>query len=247
MDTDAGGWRAGAEAPPARAVAAWAGGTVLVVAGILALVAWRPDLRDAILAEDRLVEWASVLACYAAFAVGVLRARGPEGRDLLLTAVAWAALVAGLDELSFGERLLGWEPPEVMGTRLDAVHDLLRIAKTGIAGVSGNPYLLAGAIGAAVLAASLLAGAGMVRRGARVRLGPEAALLVLALALAGAAQVADLKLQLLGARTLARLGAEEAMELGGALALLGFAVLRGPGRGGAGRRRNTVPFPARTH
>lgn len=222
---------------PHAGVLAVGAAVLAVVAGVVALAAARPDLHPLLMDEDRLVEWASVLAYYAAFGAAALRLREGGGRDLLLAGVAAFALLAALDELSFGERLLGWRPPEILGTRLDAAHDLLTIAKKAIAAQAERPYLLAGllAAGGALAAAAVLAV--LVRRGWRLRPGPEAWLVALAALLLAASQVADLKLEALGSRLLGRFGAEEAMEMGGGLALLGFALLRGGGPRSRGQAR----------
>ena len=223
-----------------------AAGISALAAGIVALAAVRPDLRPLLLDEDRLVEWGSVLAYYAAFGVAAVRLReGRVGRDLLLAAVAAFALLAALDELSFGERLLGWRPPEVMGTKLDGAHDLAMIAKKAILQHAERPYLVAGLLAAAVVAGAGVALAVLVRRGHRPRLGAEAWLLASAAAMLAAAQVADLKLQALGSRVLGPLGVEEVMEMGAGLALLGFALLRGaagraPGREGRRTKAGSV-------
>ena len=237
-------WRSGAEAavapPPHGAVVlAVAAGIVAAAACIVALAAARPDLRPLLLDEDELVEWGSVLAYYGAFGVAAVRLReGRVGRDLLLAAVAAFALLAALDELSFGERLLGWQPPEVMGTKLDGAHDLAMIAKKAILRWAERPYLVAGLLAAAAAAGAGAALAILARRGRRPRLGAEAWLLALAAAMLATAQAADLNLQALGSRVLGPLGAEEVLEMGAGLALLGFALLRGAERArGPGRRR----------
>ena len=218
-------------------------GVLAVATGIVALAAGRPDLRMLLLDEDRLVEWGSVLAYYAAFGVAAVRLReGRAGRDLLLAAVAAFALLAALDEFSFGERLLGWQPPEVMGTKLDGAHDVAMITKKAILRWAERPYLVAGLLAAAVAAGAGVALAILVRRGHGPRLGAEAWLLALAAAMLATAQIADLKLQALGSRVLGPLGAEEVLEMTAGLALLGFALLRG-GAGGApgrGRRQTKV-------
>lgn len=246
-----GGWPDAHWAP----VALWAVAVLALMAALMAAVHLRPGLRGALMEEDGPVEWASAIAFYAGFAVAAIGARAGPARDALLAFVAAFCLLATLDELSFGERLLGWSPPEVLGTRLDAAHDLLQIGKKAILTVTDRPYLAAAVLGGAALGAAAWGARALARRGVRLRPGSEGALLALAAAMLAVSQVPDLKLEALGSRVLGPLGAEEALELGAALAFLGFARLRtgAPGAAPAAARDRSstiraskaVPFSAR--
>lgn len=89
-------------------------------------VALRPD-SDA-MREDGPIEAASAMIFAAAAAIGFLRVfRGPDAA-VALTILSSAALLAALDELSFGARHLGWEPHRLAGVPIDGAHDLLAVA-----------------------------------------------------------------------------------------------------------------------
>ena len=78
--------------------------------------------------EDGPVEAASAMIFVVAAAAGFMRAAVARGRGgPLLTFLSVAALIAALDELSFGARHLGWEPHVLAGVPIDGVHDFLTI------------------------------------------------------------------------------------------------------------------------
>ncbi|MGQ0539800.1 MAG: hypothetical protein ACT4R6_12695 [Gemmatimonadaceae bacterium] len=86
------------------AAAAWVG-------GILALAQLRPDTYAALMQEDRVVEWWTVTLFFAAAAFrgwAAIIARRPG--DLV---VALFCLFVALEEMSWGQRLLGYTPPAV--------------------------------------------------------------------------------------------------------------------------------------
>ena len=84
------------------AFACWAG-------GMLALSHLHPDAYEALVQEDRLVEWWTFTLFAAAAAVGLPRAiRERRLGDLL---VALFCIAAAGEEISWGQRLVGYTPP----------------------------------------------------------------------------------------------------------------------------------------
>lgn len=195
-----------------------------------------PAAREAIFEEDRIVEWMTVLAFAATFVLGMRKLRSKARSDLLLMAITVLAGLATLDELSFGERILGWEAPRVLGTKLDAVHDLFRIGQKVIKQYSDVPYLIAGLGG--IIGGILIFGlvAWLRRRGWQLVLGPESALIGVAILCLAFAQGIDIDLRILRSNILKPLYVEEVLELGAGLLLFLFAMLRTNARLRATRR-----------
>jgi hypothetical protein len=90
---------------------------VLLMLSAVALRVWWPDAYFSLVAEDALVEWLSfvgyAIAAVLAAAVAVLLHR----RGMRLDALLWAGLVAGLvfvalEEITYGQRQLGFDGPE---------------------------------------------------------------------------------------------------------------------------------------
>lgn len=217
----------------------------VILAGAMASVAF-PGAREAIFEEDRVVEWLTVAAFAAAFVLGIRRMRTGEGRNLLLLAVTAFAGLAVLDELSFGERLLGWEAPRLFGTKIDAVHDLLRIAQKLILWNSDTPYLVALL---AVLILCALAGMlvlWLLRRGWRLAVGADVILVGAAILCLAFAQGIDVDLKTLYAPVLKPLYVEEVLELGAGLLLAAFMLL-GMRNGPPSRSAVTTPSVAGQH
>ncbi|GFE63737.1 hypothetical protein [Litoreibacter roseus] len=197
--------------------------TALIVISTGLSVEARLDLFE----EDRAVEWATVVIYLAAFGIGLwyylTRARG----DLLLISATIFALIATLDELSFGERIIGFEAPRVGQTKLDAVHDLASIAKRQLKATTDHHYLLGGFILLVLILIGLWVCRILVRRGWTLRFGPEALFLILGAALLAYAQAIDINLRILPLKELKALYVEEVFELGSGLCVMCFAGLRG--------------------
>ncbi len=206
-----------------------------VVLALLCTLA--PGLRPALLEEDRLVENLTAFFFFCGFFVTALRlALSREGHRATLALVCGLALLACLDELSFGERLFELSMPTVAGTKIDGLHDFVSLAV--------RRARAAGAVGlASVAAAALVAGAAAaavawrqrdrVARTWRAARGEPALTLVgLGAGLVAAAMVLDLHLfHVPGPPNLI----EEVFEMNAGLAML-FAGIS------AARRR--APDPA---
>ena len=208
----------------ARIVLAVATATIfcLVVLSV-AVPEWRPALFE----EDRGVEWGTVLCFAAAFAVGLWRILSGNRNDLLLVLAVLASGLAALDELSFGERFIGFDAPEVMGVKLDAVHDLLSLTKTALREATSRPYLVAGGIALVLVALSVVLLRGLSRRGWRIwDDGPRTALFGLAVVLVGGAQMIDTNLNFVPTETLETFYLEEILELAAGVLVLGMCLLR---------------------
>lgn len=92
-----------------------------------------PGWRSSLIAEDQLVENLTSLVCLVAFlgaAFQTSRLRRGSGRRLGIW-VAIAALIAFLDEVSFGVRFFGVSPIQMeSGYQVDGVHDVIGILKS---------------------------------------------------------------------------------------------------------------------
>ena len=189
-----------------------------------------PDSREFLFAEDRIVEWTTVFAYFAAALAGfrlfATKARG----DIVLLVVSAFAAIAVMEEISFGERILGFEAPRIGNTKMDALHDLLIVAKRGVKGISEHPYLVAAGVALMVAGLVIWICRALVRRGWTVRFGGEAVLLSLAVVLLAYAQAIDTNLRIVPHRLLKPLYIEEILELGAGLCLVFFVVLRDPRR-----------------
>ena len=190
-----------------------------------------PSARDAVFGEDRLVEWMTVVAFAAAFVLGVHKLRSRAPRDLFLMAVTILAGLAVLDELSFGERILGWEAPYILGTKLDAVHDLFRIGQKLIKQHSDYPYLVAGALGLAACSFIAVLVVWLRRFGWKLTLGAETVLIATAVVCLVVAQGIDINLRIIRSDILKPIYVEEILELGAGLLFLLFTHWRGTGFG----------------
>jgi hypothetical protein len=178
-----------------------------------------PGLADRVFAEDGVIETASALAFAAASAMAACRLRAGSGPRGWLAFAILAGLFGFLDELSFGERMLGFQPPVVGGVKIDAVHDLLELARSvAVAAMPGDAVLLAGLIGGLAL---LLVPIAWYARRVPVR---GMACLVGAIGCVLAAQVLDLKLSYLRHPMVSATNMEETLELVAGLLLAAFAA-----------------------
>jgi hypothetical protein len=82
-----------------------------IVVAALALAYWAPERYDALMEEDRAVEWATVVLFLVA---GIARAYAALRTHRVFDALvgAFCLFVAG-EEISWGQRLVGYTPPEV--------------------------------------------------------------------------------------------------------------------------------------
>ncbi|MEM7710271.1 MAG: hypothetical protein AAF264_05865 [Pseudomonadota bacterium] len=178
--------------------------------------------------EDRIVEWATVVAFAATGLFGLLTFWRSDRRNLVLLAVALIGWLGALDELSFGERVFQFEAPRILGAKVDSAHDLLLVARTAIYRLAGSyQYALA----AMLLVLGLAAGWGVVHAAmARGWTLGRRALLILPVAATAAvalAQTIDVSLDLIPYKMLQRLYVEEVLELAAGILLLGYVRLWG--------------------
>ena len=82
-----------------------------IVAGAFALARWAPDLYAALLQEDRTPEWWTV-GLFGAAGLARIRAAVRRRRAFDLLVALFCLFVAG-EEMSWGQRLLGYTPPDV--------------------------------------------------------------------------------------------------------------------------------------
>lgn len=98
-------------------------------AGLAVLSGLAPWLYD----EDGLIEWATALVFLAVFLLGTRRLLASAGTDRAASACLGFAtglgLVCFLDEISFGERLIGFVPPRLLDENIDGVHDVLAVLR----------------------------------------------------------------------------------------------------------------------
>ena len=113
----------------ARRMTLWAIATTALGTGCIALLAVGiPELRTFLLQEDGLIEM-STAVCLAGVMVaatwGIL-AKGPRVSFIMAVTLG---LIEFMDEISFGARLFGFQPPRLYGGgELDGLHDLLILA-----------------------------------------------------------------------------------------------------------------------
>jgi hypothetical protein len=194
-------------------------GTTAVVAVYAAI----PESRVPLVEEDRLLEYASVVLYAAAAAVGLALLASPL-RDRVPPA-AWAlpplALVAGLDEVDWGRRVLGIEMPELHGVQVDTSQRVVKLVLVVAEDAVGWLLYLGLAVAAALLALATYRRRDRVRAAARrFWASTSGRFLILWLALACAAIPVDRAIGVSDHLLLL----EETLELYAALAFL-FAML----------------------
>jgi hypothetical protein len=80
--------------------------------GLMALLVWRDyNLYSMLSYEDHVVEWTTVVFYLTSFAYGLLFAI--NNRRIGDGLIALYCLVAGGEEFSWGQRLMGWSPPKI--------------------------------------------------------------------------------------------------------------------------------------
>jgi hypothetical protein len=100
-----------AESPLRLGTPAWLlhAGALLWITGLLVLARVAPLEYNALVQEDRFIEWWTV-TLFAAAAIVRIRAAWPERRIFDLLVAAFCVFVAG-EEFSWGQRLFGFTPP----------------------------------------------------------------------------------------------------------------------------------------
>jgi hypothetical protein len=91
----------------------------ILAAGAIGLAAPHPRLYETLMSEDRIVEWLQFAAILAASGVFALTARAAWRRErrglaAVFALVAVAAFIVAGEEISWGQRILGLETPEVL-------------------------------------------------------------------------------------------------------------------------------------
>ncbi len=103
---------------PERVLRTYAGAATLVMMLLLAVYGAIPRLRHLLADEYRVIEALSALLYLSAAVIGfrAVRAAGYRPRTHLVVPVA--ATLGALEEMNFGERLLGLEMPTVAGVKV---------------------------------------------------------------------------------------------------------------------------------
>lgn len=184
----------------------------LITLGLAIVDLTFPLLGKTLVSEDHLVENLTAIAAFVAFGIALgryfqLRQSASKRMALALVAIA---LIVGLDEISFGHRLIGFQlPATAAGFQVDGVHDGIVLTKSWMsqglavlrqslspAHYDGLVAALKGAIACLFLGASikLLWGrySPLVRLLQRVRQQPLYEILFAAAALVAIAQIADI-------------------------------------------------------
>ena len=205
--------------PASLALYCLTGNIVLLILYVLA-----PGLRGPLFGEDRAVETATALFFLAASIVGLALLIAPRSQSYraILVMASGLGLLAFLDEISFGARLLGWSMPKLYGGgEFDGAHDLVILAYR--LGAEADPTIIA-AICASIVVIALI---GVLRWHPRFpslthRIVTDPVYGLFAIFVGGVAIAALIDLDV---GFLERLGPlEEIVELNAALALL-LAVL----------------------
>ncbi|MEM7489273.1 MAG: hypothetical protein AAF390_09145 [Pseudomonadota bacterium] len=200
--------------------------SILLVCLLSAVSVAFPDYREAIFEEDRAVEWATTAIFAVTGIYGIVAYRRASEKNVVLLTVAGVGLLGTLDELSFGERILQFEAPRIMGVKFDSLHDLLLVARKLIQSISFEyQYVIALGIALLICVVALIALRAVLRRG--WTLGPGILLLlpVFAVILVVFAQMIDVDLNFIPHKVLKPLYVEEALELGAGLLLFGYVRL----------------------
>jgi hypothetical protein len=84
---------------------------------------WMPNYRGYLFREDGLIENLSAVFYLISFFLGLLFFFKSNIHRKALIIISAVGLLGFLDELSFGERLFGFNMPQIHGVKIDAVHD----------------------------------------------------------------------------------------------------------------------------
>ncbi len=186
-----------------------------------------PDIAAVHYSEDHVVEWTTAGLFALAGLVAFFRQSRQSRFDPVFAVVGFVGFVAALDELSFGERLFGWQPPVLFGTKIDGVHDFLQMTRSALAQNLANPVPLA----LAMLAFAALVTWLVVRKyraggllDGLVRRCPEWRLFAAATACVAVALTLDLHLGALQHPLVEALQIEESLEFTAGLLMLLFCI-----------------------
>jgi hypothetical protein len=185
-----------------------------------------PGIRRFLVSENCCLETLTVVLYFATFILSLLFyvnfRKKPGAKFLLFASVA--GLVGFLEEISYGQSLLHWKMPLVIGVEFDALHDLAEM------GYKGFRYASRFAIGIAIIAGlAILAAVLLFRfrkylfRGMRwIGERPHFAYILIGASFLCIGQMIDVGIFLKGNQHKAL--AEELLEMNAALALLFFPL-----------------------
>lgn len=92
-----------------------------------------PPLQGFLVDEDRLLETVSALLDLGVFVYGLaLTIRGARDRGIVLSWPLFMALVglwSFLEDMSYGQRIFGFDSPRVFGVPIDGLHDFAYVGK----------------------------------------------------------------------------------------------------------------------
>ncbi|WP_150132305.1 hypothetical protein [Prosthecochloris sp. GSB1] len=176
-----------------RGFAAFFALSMLVAAGSFLLI---PHAQGYFLEEDSLIENLTVLLSFFAFLLGVVYAFENPGERKYLLFIALCGFLGAMEELSFGERLLHLDMPQLGKYKLDGVHDLFYVTYKNVKNLSRSHGIIVYPVLAAAvlsLAVYLVRNTGKIR--ARITASQRADYVVLVIAcvvMVLASQVVDL-------------------------------------------------------
>jgi hypothetical protein len=137
--------------------------------GLGALAGWTlwflvsGESRSDLLVEDGPVETATAIAFIVAAVVGVVMIRRSAAARVYWAIPAFA-LVAALDELSFGARIFGFGSPTIGGVKVDSLHDVFDIADRFLGDIGiGRTMAAAGLLAVLLAGCVALAATGRLR------------------------------------------------------------------------------------
>ncbi len=182
-----------------------------------------PELRPQLVEEDQWIENSTAALLLVACTLAALRtARATSGAAWRPMVVGALALVACLDELSFGERLFGLSMPSLGERKLDGVHDLVNVTADFLRAPSILGWVVPGGLVALVAVVLFVVAhraswtrAEIWRRLRAIARDPSLTLLGVGIALAAGAILLDLHLVSFGGSRFF----EELFEMNAALAL----------------------------
>lgn len=101
----------------------------LIISGIALLALYGvyfcvPEIREVLLMEDGIIENVGALIFLGAFLLGIPLCVKTKAYRRSILFISLVALVGFLDEISFGERWIEIKMPELLGVKIDGVHDL---------------------------------------------------------------------------------------------------------------------------
>ena len=97
---------------------------VMLLASSFALSFIIPDFLKSISKEDHLLENLSTGLLLGTAFFGLINWKQRQANTTAITVYTILAIIGFLDEVSFGQRLIGFTPPMAGGTSLDGFHDL---------------------------------------------------------------------------------------------------------------------------